>query len=322
MGKIEKILFMGSKNLGLSVLKTIFCLTPEKLLGVLTFDDSNDGLRSKYDEFRAFCLENNIDFFVAKNKKQSKAIITSLQPDLCFCSGWYWIVDDDLLESVPFGFVGIHNSLLPKYRGSAPLYYAIMDGQSTVGASIFQLTSDVDKGDIWWQTSINVPEKFYIGEILYELKQKIVDDLKEYWLKFVNGELIPEKQDESLASYGTVRFPVDGKINWNKNAKEIDRFIRVLSRPYSGAYTSSNEHPDSIIIIWESEVVENEGKVYGTPGQIYKIDTDNSVIVVCGENSLLRIISVSLADNQYFQNKQSISTEPRNLIKKHCVRFF
>src|SRR5688572_26850575 len=112
MKKINRVLFMGSKQLGCRVLQEIHYLSPETLIGILTIDDTND-TRTTFSEFQHIAQKNELDFYVAQNRKHSEQIIEELKPDLCLVVGWYWIISAKVLKSVPFGFIGLHNSLLP-----------------------------------------------------------------------------------------------------------------------------------------------------------------------------------------------------------------
>ena len=165
MKKIERVLFIGSKQLGLDCLKTIYSQSKETLVGVLTFDDTSDG-RSKFNDFIDFCSTNEIPMFIAKNKTESEKIVKKQHPDICIVVGWYWLFSNEILSEVPNGLLGIHNSLLPKYRGGAPLVWSIINGEKNIGFSMFTLTEGMDEGDIWFQYKIELKQEDDINTIL------------------------------------------------------------------------------------------------------------------------------------------------------------
>ena len=116
----NSVLFIGSKQLGLQVLRTMHRRAPRLLVGSMTIDDRTDR-RSAHDGFVDFCAAQGLPLFVVPDRQQAEQTIARLQPDLCIVVGWYWLITDHTLRSVPRGFVGIHNSKLPAYRGGSPL---------------------------------------------------------------------------------------------------------------------------------------------------------------------------------------------------------
>ncbi|MBN2373050.1 hypothetical protein JXL19_04605 [bacterium] len=93
MSKINHVLFMGSKQLGLRVLKEIYSLAPKNLIGVVTIDDTND-TRTKYGDFKYFAQSQELELHIANNRKHSEQIVKELNPDLCFVVGWYWLIGE------------------------------------------------------------------------------------------------------------------------------------------------------------------------------------------------------------------------------------
>lgn len=288
MNKINRVLFIGSKQLGLRVLNEIYSLSPDKLIGILTIDDSPD-TRSVLNDFHHFSKQNELFLHVAKNRKEAETIIMEVKPDLCFVVGWYWLISNDTLNSVPSGFIGIHNSLLPKYRGSSPLIWSIINNEKKVGFSFFSLTQGMDEGNIWAKGSVSVEKQDYISDILKKLEKKIIQVLQENYLQILDGNILPMEQKHELATYCTQRIPSDGNINWHKSAIDIYNFIRAQSDPYPGAFTYFNY---SELKIWRARVFDRP--YYGTPGQIASVSSDG-VYVICGDHRAIVIEEVEIA---------------------------
>lgn len=143
-------------------------------MAFLTVDDRTDS-RSVFDEFISFSKENNISLSVARDRKESEELILRLKPDLCIVVGWYWLIIKEILERVENGFIGIHNSLLPKYRGSSPLVWAIINGDEKVGISLFKFSDGIDNGDILFQRSIHISYEEYISNILQKLEDEAIE---------------------------------------------------------------------------------------------------------------------------------------------------
>lgn len=287
MGKIDRVLFMGSKQLGLRVLKEMYSLAPGNLIGAATIDDTDD-TRTKYDEFRQFAEAQGLELRVADNRKHSEQIVQKLKPDLCFVVGWYWLIGEATLSAVPCGFIGIHNSLLPKFRGGSPLIWSIIKGEREVGFSLFSFTPGMDDGKIWAQGSVSLEDHDYISSVLEKLESKALEVLQRNYLQILNGSATPVDQNEEFATYCAQRFPRDGNIDWGKPAQEVYNFIRAQSDPYPGAFTFFQGQE---MKIWRARPFE---KPYsGTPGQVARITSDE-VYVICGDDRALALEEVEI----------------------------
>ena len=282
-----RVLFMGSKQWGLNILREIYSLSPETLGAVLTIEDTNDA-RSVFPDFKKFSDQCGLKLCVAKSKTQAEQIIQELKPELCFVAGWYWLISPSVLSSVPHGFIGIHPSLLPKYRGGAPLIWAIINNEKHVGFSLFSLSNGIDDGPIWAQGSVEVKETDYISDIQNKLDGKIAEVLRDKYLHILNGTARPMEQNHALASYCAIRSRGDGNIGWHKSAKEIYDFIRAQSDPYPGALTNFQ---GKLMIIRRAKLFESP--YYGTPGQVARIASDG-VYIICGDHRAIIVEEVEL----------------------------
>lgn len=277
MKKKNRVLFMGSKSLGLRVLQEIHRLSPDTLIGAVTIDDHGD-TRTKLTDFRTFTDDQKVELHVARNRKHSEQIIQELNPDLCLVVGWYWLIGPAVLDALPFGFVGIHNSLLPKFRGGSPLIWPIIKGEKEAGFSFFSLTSEMDEGGIWVQESIPIGEHDYISSILEKIENKAIAVLQRDYLEMINGSIKPVEQDHELATYCAQRLPRDGNIDWSKPAREVFNFIRAQSDPYPGAFAFFKGKE---MKIWKARLFERP--YFGSPGQVARISS-NEVYIICGDD--------------------------------------
>lgn len=305
MRNIKRVLFIGSKQLGLDCLKTMYNLSGETLTGVLTFDDTSDS-RNKFNDFNDFCKTRAIPFFVAKNSADSEKIITGQHPDICIVVGWYWLISNETLNSVPYGFLGIHNSLLPKYRGSSPLIWSIINGEKSIGFSMFTLTDGMDVGDIWFQYEFELKQQDNVNSVLMTIEKSATEQLNKYYRDILSGELKPKPQNNNEATYCAKRNPEDGRIDWSKPSEQIFNFIRAQSYPYPGAFTAFKNRK---LIIWSADM--NKNIYYGTAGQVAKISNDG-VTIICGDNK-----SITIKDVEYEGNKLSSNS----IIKTINTRF-
>jgi methionyl-tRNA formyltransferase len=179
--------------------------------------------------------------------------IKKLAPDLIVVIGWYYMVPQAIRNAAAKGCVGMHASLLPKYRGGAPLVWAIINGEEKTGLSFFYLDDGVDSGDIIAQHEIEIKETETIKDIIDKVTVSAIDITREYIPKLANGTAPKIKQDESKATTVPQRKPDDGLIDWNWDVKRIKNFIRAQTKPYPGAYTIINGKK---ISIWDAEITE------------------------------------------------------------------
>lgn len=297
---INKVVFLGSKSLGLQALKAIYKIRAEALFAIVTIDDTAD-TRSDLAGFREFSCETKIPIHIAKNSRDAEAIVRSLKPELCLVVCWYWLLKQSLLDSIPHGAIGVHNSLLPKYRGGSPLVWSILNGDKEIGFSIFSLTEEMDAGPIWFQERINLADCMNVSDALRSIEIRLMETFRSGWCSLLDGKISPKNQDSSAATYCAQRIAEDGKINWSQTAKQVVDFIRAQCAPYPGAFIIFNNQ--KIII---HKAVKWDASFFGTPGQVAKID-DEGVLIICGDNNAVLIKSVEL-DGSWQQAKEVFST--------------
>jgi methionyl-tRNA formyltransferase len=284
---MKRVAFLGSKALGLACLKRIHELDPGAIVGVVTFDDSAD-TRTSLHEFHSFVKGVELTLCVARTPREAERLVLELQPEICLVVGWYWFISHEVLGKVPSGFWGIHNSLLPRYRGAAPVVWSMINGESQTGISLFKLTEGRDDGPIIGQRAVDIVTDDYIADVLAKIETAAVSQLSEVWLPLLAGKVRSVAQDESAATYCAVRTPDDGLIHWSRPAGEVYNFIRAQSTPYPGAYTFLSSGLK--LSIWRARPAAE--RYYGTPGQVAEIRADG-VYVICGDQRPLLIEEVS-----------------------------
>lgn len=282
----KRVLIIGSKQIGLSLLKHAFKVLNGNIAGILTINDSNDA-RSELIEIKNFCTQNNIPLLFASNRTESEKIIFEIKPDICFVAGWYYILSEKLLNSVPNGFIGIHHSLLPKYRGGSPLVWSIINGDKFTGTSIFKFSSGVDDGPVYAQQEIEITNIDYVADVLGKCNTAAIDLLAKNFASIVDGSLKAQVQNLKESTFCALRTPDDGLINWSWEAQKVYNFIRAQAPPYPCAFTFFESEKLSIL---EAELLHEI--FYGTPGQVVSSGA-NGVNVVCADNKILILKKVS-----------------------------
>ena len=189
------------------------------------------------------------------------------------------ILPKEILEMTPYGCVNVHASLLPKYRGAAPIQWAILDGETVTGVTTMQMNEGLDTGDMLLKAEVVIEEK-ETGGTLHDKLAKTGADLCVETLKGLEaGTITPIPQGDSPTAYAKMLDKQLGKIDWNKKAVEIERLIRGLS-PWPSAYTNWNE---KVMKIWDAKVVSDTTDF--APGTITKVEKD-AFYVQTGEGSL------------------------------------
>ncbi len=298
-----KVLFLGSKSLGLKLLQASFDIAPLSLNTIVTLDDSKD-TRSLLPDFLAFAEEKKVAISVLLKAKELNAIIERNRPDFVIVCGWYWIIPKEILEMVPAGFVGLHASPLPRYRGFAPLVWSLINGEPEIGISFFYLEDGVDSGDLLLQKNASIDPDTTISEALEIAEDLSLKGWSEIYPLLLSGQSKRFKQANIKPNYGDKRIPEDGIIDWNKSAKELHNFIRAQSSPYPGAFTFSNGRK---LYLWKSATLDEYYS--GSPGQVLKIQED-SVIVACGEGGI-KLIQAQWDGDEIQKANQILNTEDR-----------
>jgi methionyl-tRNA formyltransferase len=193
-----------------------------------------------------------------------------------------------VLNAVPGGVLGVHYSLLPRYRGSAPLVWAILNGERETGFSVFSLTPGMDDGPLWAQGSIVIQPTDYVSDLLRKLEVEAIDAVRNILPGALTGSLMPKPQALIGASYVRRRTPADGLIDWTRSAQRLFDFVRAQSRPYPGAFTFAGK---ARLFIWRARVGEQSLEA-ALPGSIVA-NREGIVSVVAGDGILLHLDDVS-----------------------------
>lgn len=210
------------------------------------------------------------------------ATLQRLQPEIGVAAGWYHRLPARLRHVFARGVLGIHASLLPKYRGGAPLNWALLQGEREAGVSLFELADGVDDGALYGQRRFPIGPYDYIGDLVERASDAAVDLLRESIAGIVDGSLTPQPQS-GTPTYCLQREPDDGIIDWTRPAEEIARLVRAVSRPYPGARAAL---AGTRLTIWRASAVPAAPTVLGRPGQIARLAEVASPCVVTGQGLL------------------------------------
>lgn len=210
------------------------------------------------------------------------AVLHGLRPGIGIAAGWYHMLPARLRRIFARGVLGIHASLLPRYRGGAPLNWALLQGERESGVSLFELADGVDDGPLYGQRRFPIGSHDYIGDLVGRANDAAVDLLRASIGGVVNGSLVPRPQ-VGAPTYSLQRNPDDGTIDWTRPAAEIERLVRAVSRPYPGARA---ELAGVRLDIWRAEWLQAAPQVLGRPGQIARLPGIATPCVVTGRGLL------------------------------------
>tara|TARA_B100001778_G_C18532787_1_gene604464 strand:- start:290 stop:1240 length:951 start_codon:yes stop_codon:yes gene_type:complete len=254
--KEVKILFMGTAEFGIPTLKVL--KDNFNLDAIITNYDkpSGRGLKIKFSTVKKFAIRNNIKYFQPENLKDQSIIdkITSINPDIIVVVA-FRMIPKSIWQIPKYGTINLHASLLPNYRGSAPINWAIINNEDFTGVTTFFIDDKIDTGDILLQEKIKVDKKINAGELHDKLKVIGASTVKKTIKGILNNSLIKKKQDHD-GNYKTA-YKLDKeniKIDWNQNCHKIHNKVRGLS-PFPGARTSLINNNGNIkrVVLYESE---------------------------------------------------------------------
>ncbi len=276
-----KIIYMGTPHIAVKPLEKLFNHPDIDIPLVICQPDKPKGRGKKMSQppVKEFAIDNNIKVYqpdTLKNNTQAVEILRKISPDFFVVVAYGKILPVQILSIPRFAPINIHFSLLPKYRGAAPVNWTIINGDKYTGVSTMIMSEGLDKGDILLQKSTDIDKKTSI-ELSEELSEMGADLICQTITNFQH--IKPRKQDESKSSYAPIIKKQDGLIDWDNDACYIERQIRGF-QPWPSAYTFLN---GKLMKIFKAEVIDNN-REYAN-GEIVSVDK-KSFIVKCGNNSL------------------------------------
>lgn len=254
-----RLIFLGATELGYQCCDLIIKKQLAKVVAIFTIpQDFRISYSDKpvhnvlYKDFDTLGKRYSIPVIeVTKKMSDYKEEIRKFNPDFLLAVGWYYMIPKSIRNQSSLGCAGIHASLLPKYRGGAPLVWAVINGESRTGVSFFHFEDGIDNGDIIAQQSFSIEENYTIRDLLKKTRNASLDIIEEYIPKIANGTAPRMKQDESKATYVPQRKPEDGLIDWYWDSKRIKDFIRAQTKPYPGAFTLVEGKK---VTIWDADI--------------------------------------------------------------------
>lgn len=301
-----RIVFLGTPQFAIKVLDEIN-KSRHEIVAVVTQPDKINGRKNKvtFSPVKSYALENSLNVLQFDNiSKDGEKTIKSLLPDIMVTCAYGQILRQNILDICPI--FNVHASLLPKYRGSSPVQWALINGEEKVGVTIMKTELGVDTGDMILQESIQLVGDENSDETLEKLSligaKLIVKALDE----FENGSIRYIKQQESEATHCRMLKKEDGKIDFSLSAEKVKNFIRGVT-PWPGATTKTEQF--GALKVLKAEVCSGSGGE--KEGEVVLADPKKGFVVRCGEG-YLRLVLV--------QGENAKAMDAKSYLLGHKVR--
>lgn len=285
------LVFMGTPPLAATVLNTLLNTPQWNILAVVTQPDQPSGrdLKLKPSAVKELAIKKNLRVLQPDRARDAAFIaqIRELAPDLIVVAAYGQILPQALLEVPRFGCLNVHTSLLPKYRGAAPIQWAILNGDLETGVTIMKMDAGLDTGSIVSEERTPITAEDDAQKLHDRLAQLGGALLTRTIPGFISGKIVPRPQPEKGASYARKIKKEDGRLDWSQPARVLWNRVRGLT-PWPGTFTFLQTTAAPVLLkIWRAEPVD---ALSGAPGVILSADRDG-IIVACGSGAL-RLLEV------------------------------
>lgn len=278
------IIFIGTSDIAVPSLNALI-QSEHTVLAVVTQPDrgSGRGRSVKFSPVKETAVNAEINVLQPEKIGEEEVLdkLESLKPELFVVISYAQKLPKRLLDMAKYGCINLHPSLLPKYRGAAPLMGPIMNGDEVSGVTIMEMAEQLDAGDILTQEEIRLDPKETVATLEAKAAEKGAEMLLKVIEELAAGNVEPKPQNEAEHSYVKQIAKEEGRIDFSKSASEIERMIRALN-PWPTAYTSLE---GKTFKLWDADVVKEPENKEEKPGTVIA-SGKNLLIVKCGEGCL------------------------------------
>ncbi len=280
-------------DVGVNCLKALLSAGIQIDLVVTHQDDPNENVW--FGSVAKLCAEKNIPY-ITPNANELVDLIPKLQalaPDYIFSFYYRFMIPEQILKCAKIAALNMHGSLLPKYRGRAPVNWAILHGETETGATLHVMEAKPDAGDIVGQAAVSIGPNETATDVFGKVSQAAVTVIKQVLPSLIQGN-IPRKPNElEKGSYFGGRKPADGQIHWNQTAKQVHDLVRAVAPPYPGAFA---DYDGKTMIVGRTSL--NGPFPANLDLGVCGIQVvDNQVFGVCGDQRAVAILDWFPANN-------------------------
>ncbi len=281
-----RIVYMGTPDFAVAPFLKLL-EDGHQVVGVFTQPDKPQGrkMRLTPPPVKKAAKERGIPVFQPETFRNFSMLETlqTLDPELIVVVAYGKLLPEYVLSLPPYGCINVHGSLLPQYRGAAPIQWSVIDGNTYAGVTTMQMDKGLDTGDILMQAKTEIGENETSGELYDRLTVIGAELLSETIEKMKSKTLIPQKQEDSLSTYASMLDKKMAIIVWSKSAQEIHNLIRGLN-PWPIAITTWKQNKFKI---FASRKTGKTAK--GEPGTIIQADPKKGLLICCGDGQVLQI---------------------------------
>lgn len=290
-----RIVYMGTPSFAVASLERL-CDDGHEIVGVFTQPDKPQGRKMKLTppEVKVVALERNLPVFqpdTFKNESQLE-LLRELNPELIVVVAYGKLLPEYVLNLPEYGCINVHGSLLPKYRGAAPIQWSVLNGEKTAGVTTMFMDKGLDTGDMLLKAETSVGEAETSGELYDRLAVLGADLLSETVKKLENGTLVREKQNDADSTYAPMLNKDMAVIDWSKPAREILNLVRGLN-PWPIALTAINGEKCKVFA-----VSLTGDKTHASAGEVLAADSKMGLKVACGNGEVMKIEEIQASGSK------------------------
>lgn len=304
-----KIVFMGTPAFGVPILEAL--IQEYNVIGVVTQPDKEVGRKREIvmSPVKECALAHGIKVFQPAKIRVDYQDIIDLEPDLIVTAAYGQIVGMKLLNAPKYRSINVHGSLLPKYRGGAPIQIAVKNGDPETGITIMYMEKAMDAGDILMQGAIPIEDSDTSGTMFEKLSYLGRDLLMKTIPLLINGKIAPLKQNESQVTFAYNITPAEERLDFNQTAREVFNHIRA----YNPSPIAHMMLDDLMVKVYSSRVVDM--KHHEENGTILKA-TKTGFLVACGNNTVIEMLEVQPSGKKVMRASDFANGALRKYLKK------
>lgn len=276
-----RVVFMGTPEFAVPTLQAL--IDHHQVIGVVTQPDKQRGRGKKvqFPPVKEKAMEYDLPVYQPLKARDEEfiTVLKDLNPDVIVVVAYGQILPESILNIPKYGCINVHGSLLPKYRGAAPIQWSVLDGEEKTGITTMYMEKGLDTGDMIEKAELVLDAKETAGTLHDKLMVMGADLLLSTLEKLENETAVRIKQDDSKSCYAKMLTKEMGQIDFTKPAKEIERLIRGLN-PWPSAYTSMN---GKTMKLWDADVMECDVKE--KPGTVIDV-TKDAIVTSTGKDAL------------------------------------
>jgi len=286
-----KLIFCGTPQFAVPTLERLRAERHDIELVMTNLDEPKGrGYELKPSPVKEAALKAGLDVFQPLKLKEESTVefLSKFRPDFIVVVAYGHIIPRWMIELPKHGCINLHASLLPKYRGAAPIQWAIIRGESVTGVTTMKIDEGLDTGGILLKREVAIQDEDTTETLSERLSSVGADLMAETLPRLAVGEIEPQQQDNAQATFAPILKKEDGRIAWTLSAQEIGWRVRGL-KPWPGAYTSfrsKNLH------IWSATPVIGQAGAEHEPGTL--LPERGTLRVVCGQGTLLEVLELQL----------------------------